>query len=78
MKKVIDESAIVQDVNLWVDPIVVFSSPDVELETIDPEAEVVKLDDLAKSINSFNNGYNFSSTQLKAIAERIIQNSIPI
>jgi len=78
VKKNIDDSMALQNINLWVKPIVVFSNPDVELEVIDPEAEVVKLDELAMSMSSYSNGYNFSSEQLKVIGERIIQNSLPI
>lgn len=78
MKKNIDDSMTLQNINLWVKPIVVFSNPDLELEVIDPEAEVVKLDELAVSINSYNNGYNFSSEQLRAIGEKIVQNALPI
>jgi hypothetical protein len=77
VKKKIDESGILQEVNLWVKPIVVFSNPDVDLDVLDPEAEVVKLDDLAESINSFNNGYNFSSKHLKDIGENLVKASLP-
>ena len=78
VKKVVDATGILENVSVWVNPIVVFSNPEVELETIDPETEVVKLDELAESITSFNNGYNFSSMQLKTIAKIILQNSLAI
>lgn len=76
VKKNIDAFGILQNVNVWVHPIVVFSNHDVELEIIDPETEVVKLEALSSSINSFNNGYNFSSSQLKAIGEALVKNSL--
>ena len=76
IKKSIDASGVLQNISVWVHPIVVFSNPDVELEAIDPEAEVLKLDELAESLNSFTNGYNFSSAQLKSIGEKIMQNSL--
>ena len=78
VKKIVDASGILQDVNLWVNPIVVFSNPDVELEAIDPEVEVVKLDDLADSINSFSHGYNFSEAQLKTIGEKIMEKALSV
>jgi hypothetical protein len=78
VKKNIDDSMILEDINLWVEPIVVFSNPDVELEVIDPEAEVVKLDELATSLTSYSNSYNFSSEQLKAVGEAILEKSLPI
>jgi len=59
--------------SVWVDPIVVFSNPDVELETVEPEVEVVKLEGLADSITSYDNGYSFSPDQLKAIVDGILK-----
>lgn len=78
IKENIDAFGILGGVNVWVDPIVVFSNPDVQLEVIDPEIEVVRLDELAESIKSFNNGYNFYAEQLKALGERIMQSSLPV
>jgi hypothetical protein len=77
VKKAIDTSGF-ETLKVWVEPIVVFSNPQVELETIDPEVEVVTLDKLVKSITSYDNGYNFSPEQLelmgKGILKRALQN----
>jgi hypothetical protein len=77
VKKNIDDSMVLRDINIWVEPIVVFSNPDVDLEVIDPEAEVVKLDELVASLASYSNGYNFSSEQLKAVGKKILEKSLP-
>lgn len=54
----------------WVEPIVVFSNPDVELERIDPEVIVVKLAELADSITSYRR-YDFFRQQLKTMGNAI-------
>ena len=59
--------------NVWVEPIVVFSNPHAKLEIIDPEIEVVTLDKLADSIILYNNGYNFSPEQLRLMGEGILK-----
>jgi len=58
----------------WVEPVVVFSNPDVELEVIDPEVEIVKLNELVDSITSYK-GYDFSIDQLKIMGNVIIRKS---
>ena len=73
VSKAIKVSGVFETLKVWVEPIVVFSNPDVELETIDPEVEVVTLDKLVNSITSYNNGYNFSPEQLKLIGEGILK-----
>jgi hypothetical protein len=72
VKKAIDASGVSESLKiaLYVKPIVVFSNPDVELKRIDPEGEVVKLDELADSIASYNR-YDFSPEQLKAMGSAI-------
>jgi hypothetical protein len=72
VKKSIDTFGASEPLKIWVEPIVVFSNPDVELERIDPEAEVVKLDKLVDFIVSYK-GYDFSSNQLKAMGNMIIE-----
>jgi hypothetical protein len=74
VKKAIDASGVSETLKiaLYVKPIVVFSNPDVELETIDPDVEVVKLDELADSIMS-HRGYDFSVDQLKTMGNVIIE-----
>lgn len=72
VKKAIDASGVAEPLKIWVEPIVVFSNPDVELEAIDPDVEVVKLDELADSIKSYK-GYDFSVDQLKAMGNAIIK-----
>lgn len=72
-KRAIDASGALQNLSVWVDPIVVFSNPDVELETVEPEVEVIKLEGLADSITSYDNGYSFSPDQLKAIMDGILK-----
>ena len=76
VKKSIDETGILPNVSVWVEPIVVFSNPDVKLERMDTEIEVVTLDELSSSMNDFNRGYGFSSSQLKTIGERMLQKSL--
>jgi hypothetical protein len=72
VKKAIDASGVSEafKIALYVKPIVVFSNPDVELEVIDPDVEVVKLDELSDSIISYR-CYDLSSDQLKAIGNGI-------
>jgi hypothetical protein len=70
VKKSVDASGVSEHLKIWVEPVVVFSNPDVELETIDPEAEMVKLDELADFISSYK-GYDFSSDQLRTIGNAI-------
>jgi hypothetical protein len=72
VKKTIDASGVPESLKiaLYVKPIVVFSNPNVELKRIDPEGEVVKLDELADSITSYNR-YDFSIEQLKAMGNVI-------
>jgi len=72
VKKAIDASGISETLKiaLWVKPIVVFSNPDVELESIDPEVEVVKIEELAGSITSYSR-YDFSIEQLSAMGNVI-------
>jgi len=65
VKEAIDDSRVT-----WVEPIVVFSNPDVELQIIDPEVEVVKLDELADFIIS-RRRYDFSAQQLKTMGNKI-------
>jgi hypothetical protein len=72
VKQAIDASRVLKNLSVWVDPIVVFSNPDVELETIEPEVEVVKLESLADSITSFNR-YSFSPDQLRAMVDGILK-----
>lgn len=72
VKETIDASIVVKPLKIWVEPIVVFSNPDVELERIDPEVEVVKLDELADSIKSYR-GYDFSVEQLKSMGNATIK-----
>ena len=78
LKKFIDSTGVLLDLNLFVKPIIVFSNPKVELETINPEVEAVKLDQLEQSIKSFQNGYNFSNEQLKKIGLMIKKIAMPI
>jgi len=73
VNKAIKVSKVFEPLKTWVEPIVVFSNPDVELEVIDPEVEVVKLDRLVNSIMSYNNGYSFSPEQLKLIGDGILK-----
>lgn len=74
VSKAIKASGIFETLNIWVQPIVVFSNPDVELETVDPEVEVVTLDKLVNSITSYDdNGYNFLPEQLKLMGEGILK-----
>jgi hypothetical protein len=70
VKKTIDACEVSGVSNIWVEPIVVFSNPDVELQTIDPEVEVVTLDKLVEFIMSYS-CYNFSTEQLKALGNGI-------
>jgi hypothetical protein len=72
VKQAIDASGVFENLSVWVDPIVVFSNPDVELVTVEPEVEVVKLESLADSITSINR-YSFSPDQLKAIVNGILK-----
>jgi hypothetical protein len=72
VKKAIDTSGF-ETFRVWVEPIVVFSNPDVELEIVDPEVEVVRLDELVNSITSYDNGYSFSPERLKLIGEKILK-----
>ena len=72
VKETIDASGVSETfkTRLYVKPIVVFSNPEVELERIDPEVEVVKLDELADSITSYRR-YDFSTEQLKTMGNVI-------
>jgi len=72
VKRAIDASGAFQNLSVWVDPIVVFSNPDVELEAVDPEVEAVKLESLVDSITSINR-YSFSPNQLKIAADGILK-----
>ena len=74
VRNAIKASGIFETLNLWVKPIVVFSNPDVELDVIDPEVEVVTLDKLVNSITSYDDkGYNFSPEQLRLMGEEILK-----
>jgi hypothetical protein len=74
VSKAIKASGVFETLNVWVKPIVVFSNPDVKLEIIDPEVEVVTLDKLVNSITSYDdNGYNFSPEQLRLMGEGILK-----
>jgi len=73
VNKAIKASGVFETLKVWVEPIVVFSNPDVELETIDTEVEVVTLDKLVNSITSYDNGYSFSPEQLKLVGEGILK-----
>jgi hypothetical protein len=55
---------------IWVEPVVVFSNPAAELETIPPEIGILKLERLVDYIAS-SSRYNFSVGQLKAIGDAI-------
>lgn len=72
VKKAIDACGVSGVLNVWVEPIVVFSNPGVELTTIDPEVEVVKLSELAESIISYGR-YNLSAEQLEAMGNGIVK-----
>jgi hypothetical protein len=58
---------------VWVEPIVVFSNPDLELEVIGAEVEVVTLTTLTDLITSYNKGYSFSAEQLILMGEGILK-----
>ncbi len=74
LSKAIKASGVFEALNVWVQPIVVFSNPDVELEIVNPEVEVVTLDKLVNSITSYDdNSYHFSSEQLKLMGEGILK-----
>jgi len=73
VNKTIKASGVFETLKVWVQPIVVFSNPDVELEVIHPEVEVVTLDKLVNSITSYDNGYSFSPEQLKLMGEGILK-----
>jgi NIMA (never in mitosis gene a)-related kinase len=73
VNKAIKASKVFETLKVWVEPIVVFSNPDVELEIIDPEVEVVTLDRLVNSITSYDDGYNFSPEQLELMGEGILK-----
>jgi hypothetical protein len=62
-----------ETLKVWVEPIVVFSNPDVQLEVIDPEVQVVTLPKLADLITSYNNDYSFSPEQLRLMGEGILK-----
>jgi hypothetical protein len=73
VSKAIRASGVFETLNVWVKPIVVFSNPDVELQTDHPEVEAVTLDKLVNSITSYDNGYSFSPEQLKLFGEGILK-----
>lgn len=74
VSKAIKVSGVFETLKVWVEPIVVFSNPDVELDVIDPEVDVVTLDRLVNSITSYDKfGYNFSTEQLKLMGEGILK-----
>jgi hypothetical protein len=74
VSKAIKLSGVSETLKVWVEPIVVFSNPDVELDVIDPEVDVVTLDKLVNSITSYDKfGYNFSAEQLKLMGEGILK-----
>ena len=73
VSKAIKASGVFETLKVWVEPIVVFSSPDVELDVMDAEVEVVTLDRLINSITSYDNGYSFSPEQLKLLGEGILK-----
>jgi hypothetical protein len=75
VKETIDDSRVAEPLKIWVEPIVVFSNPDVELARIDPEVEVVKLDELADFIISYKR-YDFSADKLKAMGNAIIARAL--
>ena len=73
VNRAIKASGVSEASRVWVEPIVVFSNPDVELDVMDPEVEVVKLDKLVNSITSYDKGYLFSPEQLKLMGEGILE-----
>ncbi len=75
VNKAIRNSRIPGKLKIWVEPIVVFPNPDVELEAVDPEIPVLTLDKIVNSIKSYDNGHAFSSEQLKLIGEGILKHS---
>jgi len=76
IKGLIDKSGILGDFKLWIKPILVFSNPTVEIDTISPEIETIELEKLSSSIKEYANGYNFSNTNLKAIRDKILENAV--
>ncbi len=75
VNKQIKKSGIPGTWNSWVEPIVVFSNPNVELETTNPEISVLVLDELINCIKSFNNGRGYSPEQLKLIGDQILNHA---
>jgi hypothetical protein len=75
VNKAIKVSGISEALKVWVEPIVVFSNPDVELDVMNPEVEVVTLDKLVDSITSYDKSYSFSPEQLKRIGEGILKHA---
>jgi hypothetical protein len=74
VSKAIRVSGVSETLKVWVEPIVVFSNPDVELDVIDPEVDVVTLDKLVNSITSYDKfGYSFSAEQLKLMGEGVLK-----
>ena len=72
VKKAIDEAKVLS-LNVWVEPIIVFSNDAAKLTVVDPEIEaVVELKDLPNTIKSFQR-YTFSLKQLETIGEAILK-----
>ena len=72
VKKLIDESKKFHK-NIWVEGIVVFTNPDVELELNSPTVTVLKVGELPEFVESRKPKSKFSLFKLKAIG-RILMN----
>jgi len=73
VNKAIKASGAFEAWKVWVEPIAVFSNPDVELDVTDPEVTVVTLDKLVNFVTSYDEGYSYSSEQLERMGEGILK-----
>jgi len=76
VKEIIESSGILKDKRVWVEAIVVFTNPDVELEVINPTVPVLTVDKLCEYIKNKKTSNKFSSEEIKGIAQLILAQTL--
>lgn len=74
IKKIIETSKIIRrPLNIWVEGIVVFTNPDIELQLTDNTVPVLKIDELSNYIKNKKSKTIFSPQELESIGKTILK-----
>jgi len=74
IKQIIESSNIFKDrLKVWIEGIVVFTNPDVELQLANTTVAILQVDELSDNIKNNKSKIKFSSKEIELIGEEIIK-----